>query len=127
MARDGDNYMKQQLHRVGLDGKGDVRLTDPAFNHTVGSCMAGGGGREADPREASAVRAPAASRRTTSTRRRAPDAQHAARHASRRHRRGKVVAELATSDLTKFDELGLKKAEMFTYQRRRRQDARCTA
>ena len=31
MARDGDNYMKMQLHRVGLDGKGDVRLTDPAF------------------------------------------------------------------------------------------------
>ncbi len=30
--------------------------------------------------------------------------------------RGKVVAELAKSDLTKFDELGLKKAEMFTYK-----------
>ena len=46
MARDGDNYMKLQLHRVGLDGKGDVRLTDPAFNHTVGACggAAGGGG-----------------------------------------------------------------------------------
>ena len=27
--------MKLQLHRVGLDGKGDKRLTDPAFNHTV--------------------------------------------------------------------------------------------
>ena len=37
MARDGDNHMKLQLHRVGLDGKGDVRLTDPAFHHTVGS------------------------------------------------------------------------------------------
>ena len=31
MARDGDNPMKLQLHRVGLDGKGDTRLTDPAF------------------------------------------------------------------------------------------------
>ena len=39
-ARDGDNHMKLQLHRVGLDGKGDVRLTDPAFHHTVGGCMA---------------------------------------------------------------------------------------
>ena len=29
---------------------------------------------------------------------------------------GKVVAELAKSDLTKFNELGLKKAEMFTYK-----------
>ena len=35
-ARDGDNHMKLQLHRVGLDGKGDNRLTDPAFHHTVG-------------------------------------------------------------------------------------------
>ncbi|MET0213707.1 MAG: DPP IV N-terminal domain-containing protein, partial [Vicinamibacterales bacterium] len=47
-ARDGDNHLKLQLHRVGLDGKGDVRLTDPAFHHTVGTCIAGaagGGGR----------------------------------------------------------------------------------
>lgn len=35
MARSGDNPMKLQLHRVGLDGKGDARLTDPAFNHSV--------------------------------------------------------------------------------------------
>ena len=35
MARDGDNYMKLQLHRVRLDGTGDVRLTDPKFNHRV--------------------------------------------------------------------------------------------
>ena len=27
--------MKVQLHRVGLDGKNDKRLTDPAFAHTV--------------------------------------------------------------------------------------------
>lgn len=35
MARDGDNPYKLQLHRVGMDGKGDVRLTDPSLNHTV--------------------------------------------------------------------------------------------
>lgn len=35
MAHDGDNPYKLQLHRVGLDGKGDIRLTDPAFNHSV--------------------------------------------------------------------------------------------
>ncbi len=34
-ARSGDNYMKLQLHRVGLDGRNDTRLTDPAFLHTV--------------------------------------------------------------------------------------------
>jgi len=45
MARDGDNYMKMQLHRVGLDGKGDVRLTDPKYNHSVGNC--GGAAGEA--------------------------------------------------------------------------------
>jgi dipeptidyl-peptidase 4 len=38
LARDGDNYMKRQLHRVGLDGRGDVRLTDAAFDHDVGHC-----------------------------------------------------------------------------------------
>src|SRR5262249_34190054 len=32
-ARSGDNPMKLQLHRVGLDGKGDVRLTDPSLTH----------------------------------------------------------------------------------------------
>jgi dipeptidyl-peptidase-4 len=35
MARSGDNHMKLQLHRVGLDGRGDVRLTDPSLHHTV--------------------------------------------------------------------------------------------
>ncbi len=34
-AHDGDNPMKLQLHRVGLDGKGDLRITDPALNHRV--------------------------------------------------------------------------------------------
>jgi dipeptidyl-peptidase-4 len=34
-ARSGDNYLKMQLHRVNLDGTGDVRLTDPAFNHRI--------------------------------------------------------------------------------------------
>ena len=31
-ARSGDNYLKMQLHRVGLDGRDDVRLTDPALH-----------------------------------------------------------------------------------------------
>jgi dipeptidyl-peptidase-4 len=34
-ARDGENYMKVQLHRVGLDGRNDKRLTDPAYTHSV--------------------------------------------------------------------------------------------
>ena len=113
-ARSGDNHMKMQLHRVGLDGKGDVRLTDRAFNHTVGSCMpapAGGGGRGGAGGGASCgisadnkyfvdvyqtLTAPPASRVVDAS--------------------GKVVAELAKSDVTKFEQLGLKKAEMFTYK-----------
>lgn len=34
-ARSGDNHMKMQLHRVGLNGKGDRRLTEPTLNHTI--------------------------------------------------------------------------------------------
>jgi dipeptidyl-peptidase-4 len=34
-ARDGDNPYKIQLHRVGFDGSGEKRLTDPKFNHEV--------------------------------------------------------------------------------------------
>jgi dipeptidyl-peptidase-4 len=90
-ARDGDNHMKMQLHRVGLDGSGDRRLTDPAFNHTV----------------------------TFS-----PDGEHFVDvaqthdHPPVTHLReadGDVVAELATSDLTRFDELGLERVELFTF------------
>jgi dipeptidyl-peptidase 4 len=91
-ARDGDNYMKLQLHRVGLDGKGDVRLTDPAFNHAVTL---------------------------------APDNQHfidvyqthdqpPATRLMDMH--NKVVAELAKSDLSKFNELGLKKVELVKFK-----------
>ncbi|HEY3380698.1 MAG TPA: DPP IV N-terminal domain-containing protein [Vicinamibacterales bacterium] len=111
-ARDGDNYLKVQLHRVGLDGKGDVRLTDPAFNHAIGSCLPRSGGR------ARAVPgAPACSL--------SPDGRYfidiAQTHDVPPTTRlmdmtGKAVAELAASDVTKLTELGLRKAEMFTFK-----------
>ncbi len=91
MARDGDNHMKMQLHRVGLDGSGDRRLTDPAFNHSVSL---------------------------------APDGRHfvdvAQTHDHPPFTRlmdadGDVVAELAESDMTRFEELGLQKVEMYTF------------
>jgi len=91
MAPDGDNHMKMQLHRVGLDGSGDRRLTDPAFNHSV---------------------------------RLAPDGRHfvdvAQTHDHPPFSRlmdadGEVVAELAESDMTRFEELGLQKVEMYTF------------
>jgi dipeptidyl-peptidase 4 len=112
-ARDGDNHLKLQLHRVGLDGKGDVRLTDPAFNHVVGSCMTGAGG---------AGRGGFGAPTTCGI---SPDNQyfidvyqtHDTPPATRVvDGTGKVVAEIAKSDVSKFTELGLKKAEMFTYK-----------
>jgi dipeptidyl-peptidase-4 len=92
MGRDGENYMKFQLHRVKLDGTGDVRLTDPAFTHTISL---------------------------------APDGKHfvdvAEKHDEAPVTRlldatGTVVAELAKTDLTKFNALGLKKVEMYEYK-----------
>ena len=107
MARDGDNHLKLQLHRVGLDGKGDVRLTDPAFHHTVGGCLPGPAGAPAascgiSPDNTFFVDVYQAHNTPPATR--LVDA-----------RAGKVVAELAESDMSRFTQLGLKKAEMFTY------------
>jgi dipeptidyl-peptidase-4 len=90
-ARSGDNHMKLQLHRVGLDGKGDRRITDPALNHQVSI---------------------------------APDGRHFVDVAQTHDRPpatrlldgdGRVMAELAASDLSRFDELGLKRVELFTF------------
>ncbi len=91
MARDGDNHMKLQLHRVRLDGTGDVRLTDPAFNHQV--TVAPDGSHFVD---------------VAQTHDEAPVTYL-------RDSRGREVAELARSDLSGFDELGLKRVEMFTF------------
>ena len=112
-ARSGDNHMKMQLHRVGLDGRGDVRLTDRAFNHSIGSCMtAETGGRRGGPGGAPSCGI-------------APDNRHFVdvyqTHDSPPASRvvdadGKIVAEIAKSDLTRFEQLGLKKVEMFTYK-----------
>lgn len=111
-ARDGDNYLKLQLHRVGLDGKYDVRLTDPKYNHTIGGCMPA-----ALIRAATFVRGGACGV--------SPDSRyfidvyqtHDIPPATRLvdAATGKVVAELAQSDASKFNALGLKKAEMFTF------------
>jgi dipeptidyl-peptidase 4 len=91
MARSGDNHMKLQLHRVGLDGRGDRRLTDPAFNHSVSMAP--------DGRHFIAVSQTAVAPPVT----RLHDAQ------------GRPVSELATSDLTRFREHGFREAELFTF------------
>src|SRR5687768_14607655 len=110
-ARDGDNHLKLQLHRVGLDGKGDVRLTDPVFHHTVGSCMT-------PPAGLPPVVGPGTCPISPDNRyfvdvHQTHDTPPATRVVEVNTR--KPVALVAESDLTKFNTIGLKKAEMFTY------------
>lgn len=90
-ARDGDNHMKVQLHRVGLDGSGDVRLTDPAFNHTV--TFSPDGGHFVDVAQTHDQ----------------PPVTYL------RDADGNEVAELASSDVTEFDALGFNRVELFTF------------
>ena len=91
-ARSGDNPMKIQLHRVDLKGKKDKRLTDPAFNHTVN--VAPNGKHFVDVAQTHDV--PPVTRLMDSS--------------------GKVVAELAKSDMTKFEQLGFKRAELLKFK-----------
>ena len=111
-ARDGDNPLKLQLHRVGLDGTGDRRLTDPAFHHTIGGCITNLGSRpEQPPAPAPCAISPDSAHfidiyQTHDT----PPATRLVDASS-----GAVAAEVAKSDVTKFTELGLKKAELFTF------------
>ena len=95
MARDGDNHMKLQLHRVALDGKNDRRLTDPAFNHSVS--MSPDGRWFLD---------------IAQTHDKAPvttlmDASGAS---------PKMVSEVATSDMTKYRSLNLQPVELYTFK-----------
>lgn len=91
MARSGDNHMKQQLHRVKLDGTKNVRLTNPAFDHSI--TLSPDNKFFVDVSQTHDV-PPVTS---------LMDAN------------GKLVAELAKSDLSKFESLGLKKTEVFTF------------
>ena len=90
-ARDGDNYMKVQLHRVGLDGRNDVRLTDPMLNHTVS--LAPDRNYFID---------------IAQTHDKPPVV-------SLMDKNGKLVAELGRADVSKMKSLGLQPPELFTY------------
>ncbi|HET9426466.1 MAG TPA: DPP IV N-terminal domain-containing protein, partial [Gemmatimonadaceae bacterium] len=90
-ARDGQNYMKVQLHRVGLDGRGDKRLTDPAYTHAVN--ISPDGKYFIDVAQAHDV--PPITRLLD--------------------RDGNVVAELARADAGAIENAGLRKVEMFTF------------
>jgi len=90
-ARSGKNPYMEQLHRVNLDGTHDERLTDPAMSHTVS--VSPDGSHFVDV--AQTVDTPPTSTLRTAN--------------------GKEVAQLAKSDTTKFDQLGLKKTERITF------------
>ena len=91
-AHDGDNPMKLQLHRVGLDGRNDRRLTNPAFSHTVS--FAPDGRYFVD---------------VAQTHDSAPVARLVAAD-------GKIAGDVVRSDMTRFEHLGLKRVEMFSYK-----------
>jgi dipeptidyl-peptidase-4 len=90
-ARSGDTPMKIQLHRVTLDGRNDVRLTHPRLNHRVE--LAPDGKHFIDVEQAHDT--------PPITRLRDLD--------------GKLLATVASSDLSQFDALGLEKAAQFTF------------
>ena len=92
MARSGDNHMKLQLHRVKLNGKSDRRLTDPTLNHRV--TMSPDAQRIVDVAEAH-DKAPVT---------RVLDAS------------GKILSEMATSDVAKYTQLGFQPVELFTFK-----------
>jgi dipeptidyl-peptidase-4 len=85
------NPYHRQLHVVGLDGKGDRLLTDPALGHDV--TLAPDGKSFVDVAQSSTM---------------PPETRVV-------NRKGKLLATIAKSDRTKFDELGLKPTEVFTY------------
>ena len=118
MARDGENFMKLQLHRVGLDGKGDVRLTDPKFNHSITACGVAAGGGRGGGGGAGAAGAGAGNCGISPNNEYFVDVYQTHNQPPATQlidKTGKVLAQLAKSDTTKFDQLGLKKVEMFTY------------
>lgn len=90
-ARSGDNHMKVQLHRVGLDGTGDRRLTDPALHHTVS--ISPDGRFITDVAQTHAI--PPVTRLLDAN--------------------GRVLDTLATTDLSEFEALGLRPVELFTF------------
>ena len=91
MAAGPVNPYHAQLHVVGLDGRGDRLLTDPAMGHAVS--VAPDGQSFTDVAQSSTM--PPETRVVDRT--------------------GTVLATIAKADRTKFDALGLRPTETFTY------------
>lgn len=117
MARDGDNFMKSQLHRVGLDGRNDVRLTDPRFTHAVGSCLAapGGGAGPGGPGFGGGSCGISPDNAWVVDTYQAYDRAPATQLLSIAGTTSSVAAQVAASDTTQLDALGIRRSEQFTY------------
>ncbi len=113
MARDGDNPMKLQLHRVQLDGTHDVRLTDPAFHHTIGNCWAAVGARVPLQMPVPGPCGISPDNRYFVDVYQTHDLPPAARVVDAVD--GSIVSEIARSDTTTFDSLHLRTAELFSF------------
>jgi dipeptidyl-peptidase-4 len=92
LARSGDNPLKLQLHRVGFDGTGGRRLTDPAFHHTISFAP--------DGKHFTDVAQTHDSPPVTWLR----DAE------------GLLLSEVAKSDVAKFRRLGMKTVELLQFK-----------
>lgn len=90
-ARSGDNYMKAQLHRVSLEGKGDVRLTDPSLHHSI----------TMSPNQRYFVDV--------------AEAHNKPPVSTLYERDGEKISDIVLSDLTEFQDLGLNLSEIFTF------------
>jgi len=111
-ARDGDNPLKLQLHRVGLDGAGDRRLTDPAFHHTSGNCIPNLGARP----ERIGLTAPcsiASDNAHFVDIYQTHDTPPAARLVDATD--GHVVSEIARADASTLAAMNVRSAELFTF------------
>ena len=108
-ARDGDNHLKLQLHRVNLDGTRDVRLTDPTFHHTIGGCISTS---TATGRGSSSCGIAPNSKQFVDVYQ-THDTPPAARLVDAAD--GTIVGDVAASDTTRYQQLGFRKAELFTY------------
>jgi dipeptidyl-peptidase-4 len=91
MAASGDNHMKMQLHRVNFNGTKDVRLTNPAYHHSV-------------------VLSPTGSHFIDIA-----QTHNSPPFMNLMNEKGNVIAELLKTDLSKFKALGFKTVETFEF------------
>lgn len=93
LARDGDSPYKLQLHRIDFDGSKNKRLTDPTLTHAI----------QLSPDHKTFI--DAAQNLTTPVSSRLCDAAT-----------GRILDTVATADTSKFERLGLKKAERIIFK-----------